>query len=67
MWPPLTTIRQPAVEMGIATARALLDELRGRGCVQPTFHTDLVLRASTAPPPRVRTRSVARRARPPRR
>ena len=63
MWPPLTTIRQPAVEMGIATARALLDELRGRGFVQPTFHTDLVLRASTGPPPRVRARSVARRAR----
>jgi len=61
MWPPLTTIRQPAVEMGIATARALLDELRGRGFVQPTFHTDLVLRASTAPPPRVRARSAARR------
>ena len=50
-WPPLTTIRQPAVEMGIATARALLDELRGRSFVQPTFHTDLVLRASTASPP----------------
>ena len=48
--PPLTTIRQPAVEMGIATARALLDELAGRGFVQPTFHTDLVLRASTASP-----------------
>jgi LacI family transcriptional regulator len=48
--PPLTTIHQPAVEMGIATARALLDELRGHGFVQPIFHTDLVLRASTAPP-----------------
>jgi LacI family transcriptional regulator len=51
-WPPLTTIRQPAVEMGIAMARALLDELRGRGFVPPTFHTDLILRASTAPRPR---------------
>lgn len=49
-WPPLTTVHQPAVEMGIATARALLDELGGHGFVQPTFHTDLVLRASTAPP-----------------
>jgi LacI family transcriptional regulator len=50
-WPPLTTIHQPAVEMGMATARALLDELGGRGFVQPTtFRTDLVLRASTAPP-----------------
>jgi len=50
-WPPLTTIRQPVVEMGVAAARALLEELRGRRFVQPTFHTDLVLRSSTAPPP----------------
>jgi LacI family transcriptional regulator len=60
-WPPLTTIRQPAVEMGIAMARALLDELRGRGFVPPTFHTDLVLRASTAPRPR-RSRGPRRRS-----
>jgi LacI family transcriptional regulator len=61
-WPPLTTIRQPAVEMGIATARALLDELRGRSFVQPTFHTDLVLRASTGPAPASRDKvAVARR------
>jgi len=39
------------VEMGVAAARALLEELRGRRFVQPTFHTDLVLRSSTAPPP----------------
>ena len=50
-WPPLTTMRQPAVEMGMATARALLEELRGHGFVLPTFHTDLVLRDSTGPPP----------------
>jgi LacI family transcriptional regulator, galactose operon repressor len=60
-WPPLTTIRQPAVEMGIATARALLDELRGRSFVQPTFHTDLVLRASTAPPPASRSKVASPR------
>jgi LacI family transcriptional regulator len=60
-WPPLTTIRQPAVEMGIATARALLDELRGRSFVQPTFHTDLVLRASTASPPASRGKVVSAR------
>jgi LacI family transcriptional regulator len=59
-WPPLTTIRQPAVEMGFATARTILDELRGRGFVQPTFHTDLVLRASTAPPPPPAGRRVVR-------
>jgi LacI family transcriptional regulator len=64
-WPPLTTIRQPAVEMGIATARALLDELRGRRFVQPTFHTDLVLRASTGPPPPARRKTAAPRRRAP--
>jgi LacI family transcriptional regulator, galactose operon repressor len=62
-WPPLTTIRQPAVEMGIATARALLDELRGRSFVQPTFHTDLVLRASTASPPAFRAKVASPRRR----
>jgi LacI family transcriptional regulator len=62
-WPPLTTIRQPAVEMGIATARALLDELRGRSFVQPTFHTDLVLRASTASPPASRGKVASPRRR----
>jgi LacI family transcriptional regulator len=50
-WPALTTVRQPTVEMGMAAARALLDQLRGRGFVLPTFSTDLVLRDSTAPPP----------------
>ncbi len=49
--PPLTTIRQPAVEMGMAAARALVEELRGHSFVQPTFDTELILRASTAPPP----------------
>jgi LacI family transcriptional regulator len=50
-WPALTTVRQPAVEMGMAAARALLEELRGHGFVLPTFHTDLVLRDSTGPAP----------------
>jgi LacI family transcriptional regulator, galactose operon repressor len=59
--PPLTTIRQPAVEMGMAAARALVEELRGRTFVQPTFDTELVLRASTAPP---RVRPASRPAKP---
>jgi LacI family transcriptional regulator len=50
-WPALTTVRQPAMEMGMAAARALLDQLRGHGFVQPTFNTDLVLRDSTGPAP----------------
>jgi LacI family transcriptional regulator, galactose operon repressor len=59
--PPLTTVRQPAVEMGMAAARAIVEELRGRGFVQPVFRTELVLRSSTGPPP-VAQRRVARTA-----
>jgi LacI family transcriptional regulator len=51
-WPPLTTMRQPTVDMGMAVARALLEELRGHGFALPTFNTDLVLRDSTGPPAR---------------
>jgi DNA-binding LacI/PurR family transcriptional regulator len=47
----LTTVRQPTVEMGMASARALLEELRGHGFSLPTFNTDLVVRDSTAPAP----------------
>jgi LacI family transcriptional regulator len=50
-WPALTTVRQPAVEMGMLAARALLEELRGHGFALPTFSTDLVLRDSTGPAP----------------
>jgi len=50
-WPALTTMRQPAVDMGMAAARSLLEELRGHGFVLPTFNTDLVLRDSTGPAP----------------
>ena len=60
--PPLTTIRQHAVEMGRATARALVDELQGHRFVPPAFDTQLVVRASTAPPRRVALRRSARRA-----
>ena len=59
--PPLTTMRQPAVEMGMAAARAVVEELRGRGFVQPVFPTELVLRASTGPPP-LALKRVARRS-----
>jgi LacI family transcriptional regulator len=66
--PPLTTMRQPAVDMGMAAARAIVEELRGRGFVQPVFRTELVLRASTGPPPMAVQRQVARAsARKPRR
>ena len=48
--PPLTSIRQPGVEMGRAAAQALVDERRGNRFVQPIFDTELVVRATTAPP-----------------
>ena len=51
-WPPLTTLRQPTVEMGAAAARALVDELQGHGFVLPSFRTELVRRESTGPPAR---------------
>jgi len=56
--PPLTTIRQPAVEMGRAAASALLRVLRGEPLELPTFSTELVVRESTA-----RYRPAAHRAR----
>jgi LacI family transcriptional regulator len=59
--PPLTTMRQPAVEMGRVAARALVDELKGRPFVQPIFETELVLRASTAPAPRPAPKAKAPR------
>jgi LacI family transcriptional regulator len=65
--PPLTTVRQPAVEMGMAAARAIVEELRGRSFVQPVFRPELVLRASTAAPaPAARqvARSALRKPRP---
>ena len=52
--PPLTTVRQPLVEMAAAGARMLLDLVRGE---RPTLNrlelaTTLVVRHSTAPPRR---------------
>jgi LacI family transcriptional regulator len=46
-WPPLTTVRQPAVEMGIAAAASLVNELSGRFFALPSFEAHLVLREST--------------------
>jgi LacI family transcriptional regulator len=49
-WPPLTTVRQPALKMGYAAAKSLLSQLRNEGSELPAFATDLVVRESTAPP-----------------
>jgi LacI family transcriptional regulator len=50
--PPLTTIRQPLVEMAVAAAELALSMARGESPVQPRVEltTELVVRESTAPP-----------------
>ncbi len=52
--PPLTTVRQPALEIGEHAAQILLDLIRGRPPAQLRFlHAPtLIVRGSTAPPPR---------------
>lgn len=48
--PPLTTVRQPTHEMGLAAARGMLDLIAGRPLSLPSFATTLVVRESTAAP-----------------
>ncbi|GAA3853901.1 LacI family DNA-binding transcriptional regulator [Streptomyces sedi] len=51
--PPLTTVRQPLAEMGKVAARTVLRQTRGEEIDTPRLElaTELVVRASTAPPP----------------
>jgi LacI family transcriptional regulator len=53
--PPLTTVRQPLVEMGRTAAEMLLTMIEGREPHgrQVELATELVIRSSTAPPPGV--------------
>ncbi len=44
--PPLTTVRQPAIEMGRAAATSLLRLIDGDEPMLPHFLTDLVIRKS---------------------
>ena len=55
--PPLTTVRQPLRDMGRLAARTVLRLARGKTLDTPTreLSTELIIRESTAPPPR-RTR-----------
>ena len=50
--PALTTVRVPQMEMGVAGANLLIDRLEGRPIsqVRLTLPTELVVRASSAPP-----------------
>jgi LacI family transcriptional regulator len=50
--PPLTTVRLPAHELGLAAGRALLDRIAGRPVEPRTLlPTELVIRASSVAPP----------------
>ena len=46
MIPPLTTLRQPAVEMGQAAAKAILDLINEKPPEIKTFDADLIIRES---------------------
>jgi LacI family transcriptional regulator len=63
--PPLTTVRQPLADMGRTAAEMLLTMIDGREPHgrQVELATELVVRSSTAPPPRLTTlRSVEQHA-----
>jgi LacI family transcriptional regulator len=46
--PPLTTIRQPAIEIGETAAQAILQLLKDKPLAMPTFPAELVIRESVA-------------------
>jgi LacI family transcriptional regulator/LacI family repressor for deo operon, udp, cdd, tsx, nupC, and nupG len=49
--PPLTTVHQPKLRLGELAMRMLLDLLDGRPVSNQMLSTELIVRASTAPPP----------------
>lgn len=53
LWPAMTTVRLPIREMGRAAARLLLDQAAGNAPSEMiSFSPEIVVRESTAPPPR---------------
>jgi LacI family transcriptional regulator len=46
--PPLTTIRQPAIEIGEAAAQAILHLLKDKPLTMPQFPAELIIRESVA-------------------
>ena len=53
VYPPLSTIRQPYVDMGVRAMREVVEMLNGRpvGASRVLFPTELVVRQSTGPAP----------------
>lgn len=47
MIPPLTTVRQPAVELGMIATQIILDRLDNKTVVIPKLKTELIVREST--------------------
>ena len=47
MTPPLTTVRQPADEMGVAAAAAMIQLIAGEDIELPKLKSELVRRDST--------------------
>ncbi|TWT84988.1 HTH-type transcriptional repressor CytR [Planctomycetes bacterium CA13] len=48
MTPPLTTVRQPGIEMGEAAALGLVELMQGRSCKLPVLRAELQRRESVA-------------------
>jgi LacI family transcriptional regulator len=48
MVPPLTTVRQPDVEIGQTAAKAILDMLQKKKPDLPRFETELIIRESVS-------------------
>jgi LacI family transcriptional regulator len=48
MVPPLTTARQPSVQMGQIAAQAILDMMNGNTPDLPIFDADLIIRESVS-------------------
>jgi LacI family transcriptional regulator len=48
MIPPLTTVRQPGIELGFEAAKIILARLEGQSVSIPKFEAELIVRESTA-------------------
>ena len=62
--PPITAVAQPAYEIGARAAQRLLMRIHSRRQLKPEkilLPTELIVRASTAPPPARTTSSLARK------